>query len=404
MNVTAKRRCTALLPTVVPAEARKDLATPRTADSTMRNRLKKRGQRERKSIALQMTQAMRARMQETLPDNATKKIRFIWNRVRQPMLKPPDLSPVLCGLCWATSREYCPCGAEMVGSHDANALDEFGSFVFAPKNPMLRTWDPEDQRELLAAMSVSCEHPRWKSFSRQNQLRGLAALCSLAGLTGRASTVKRAGAACVGMNWRDLQADIVDMIHAGVPIYRGGQHPGAIPLSEIATAVEAIDDAVGSLLVPSLMKLVGTWKNDLGERELAHVNARRHGLLEIIGTMNGLVEKKAVRGISHYKCKRILEMLLLACYAGLAGLHAVPTDLRVVHGVYPLPTNSTTALAAIFPDARSDMQKRYCLRLLQKTLKPGVFDVAMIVALLCFWREEQDGKLQYTQEDGIVSL
>ena len=64
MNVTAKRRCTALLPTVVPAEARKDLATPRTADSTMRNRLKKRGQRERKSIALHMTQAMRARMQE----------------------------------------------------------------------------------------------------------------------------------------------------------------------------------------------------------------------------------------------------------------------------------------------------------------------------------------------------
>ena len=97
-------------------------------------------------------------------------------------------------------------------------------------------------------------------------------------------------------------------------------------------------------------------------------------------------------------------MLLLACYAGLAGLHAVPTDLRVVHGVYPLPTNSATALATIFPDARSDMQKRYCLRLLQKTLKPGVFDVSMIVALLCFLTEEQDGKLQYTHEKGVVSL
>ena len=39
MHVTAKRRCTALLPTVVPAEARKDLATPRTADSTMQRSL-----------------------------------------------------------------------------------------------------------------------------------------------------------------------------------------------------------------------------------------------------------------------------------------------------------------------------------------------------------------------------
>ena len=160
MNVTAKRRCTALLPMVVAAEARKDLATPRTADSTMRHRLKKRGVRERKSIALQMTQAMRARMQEPLPDNAANKMRFIWNRVQQPMPKPPDLSSVLCGLCWATCSEYCPCGAEMVGSHDASALDEFGSFVFAPKNPMLRMWDPEDQRWLLASLRVSCENPR----------------------------------------------------------------------------------------------------------------------------------------------------------------------------------------------------------------------------------------------------
>ena len=127
--MTAKRLCTALLPTVVSGEAGKDLATPRTADSTMRNRLKKRGQRGRKSVVLQMTRAMRARMQETLPDNATKKLRFFWKRVGQPMLKPPDLSPVLCGLCWATRPEYCPCGAEMVGSHDAKALDEFGSFV-----------------------------------------------------------------------------------------------------------------------------------------------------------------------------------------------------------------------------------------------------------------------------------
>ena len=135
-----------------------------------------------------------------------------------------------------------------------------------------------------------------------------------------------------------------------------------------------------------------------------HVHARRHGLLGIVGTMHELVEKKAVPGIDRYKCKRILEMLLLACYAGLAGLHAVPADLRVLHGVWPLPANSAKALATIFPEARGDMQKRYCLRLLQKTLKPGVIDVSMLVALLCFWMEEQDGKLQYTQEDGVGSL
>ena len=129
MHVTAKRLCTALLPTVVSGEAGKDLATPRTADSTMRNRLKKRGQRGRKSVVLQMTDAMRALMQETVPDKTSKYHRIIRKRVRQPVLRPPDLSPVLCGLCWATRPQYCPCGAEMVGSHDAKALDEFGSFV-----------------------------------------------------------------------------------------------------------------------------------------------------------------------------------------------------------------------------------------------------------------------------------
>ena len=148
MLVSAKRRCTSLLPTVVSSETNRDLATPRTADVTMRSRLAKRCQRGRKVIVLQNTEPMRALMEETVPDNATKYHRFIWKQVRQPVLKPPDLSHVLCGLCWATRPEYCPCGAEMVGSHDANALDEFGSFVFAHKNPALRTWDPEDQREL----------------------------------------------------------------------------------------------------------------------------------------------------------------------------------------------------------------------------------------------------------------
>ena len=62
------------------------------------------------------------------------------------------------------------------------------------------------------------------------------------------------------------------------------------------------------------------------------------------------------------------------------------------------------ALATIFASATNNQQKRYCLRLLQKTLKPGVFDVAMVVAQLCFWTEEQDGKLQYTHEEGVLSL
>ena len=202
MHVTAKRRCTSLLPTVVSSETNKDLATPRTADVTMRSRLAKRCQRGRKVIVLQNTEPMRALMEETVPDNATPYHRFIWKQVRQPVLKPPDLSHVLCGLCWATRPHICACGAKMAKTHDPTALNEFGRFVLGCKNPMLRTWDPEDQRELMAAMNLACKHARWTRGSKRNFLRGLAALCSLAGLTGRATTVERAGVACVQRNWK----------------------------------------------------------------------------------------------------------------------------------------------------------------------------------------------------------
>ena len=92
-------------------------------------------------------------------------------------------------------------------------------------------------------------------------------------------------------------------------------------------------------------------------------------------------------------------MILLCAYGGLASLHVVPTDLRVLHGVYPLPTNSCAALLQIFPRAVSEDLRYHGIRLLQKTLQPGTVDIGTIVAMLCFWTQQQSGKIQWEEDE-----
>ena len=381
------------------SQLRKDLATPRSADQGMRKRQGQRQLRAAKSsgraVVLHVSRAMRAMCLQSLPNGCTKGLRFMWHRVRQPRIQPVDLTHVKCGVCWTTNSDYCPCGWEFAASHNKDALSSFGSFVFSPRNPILRAWDPEDQRELLKAMKNACAQPAWNLLPVEKKLRGVAALCSLAGFTGRASTVERAGTAAASLCWDDLSTDIGRIIAAKLPVYRGGQRPGNIAPDQVAAKIKEIDSEVGDSLAASLLKLSSQWCDDQQVYVTPSISSRREGILEIIGAIQTTVQKSVVLGLSRYKGKRIVEMLLLAAYGGLAGLYAVPEDLRVVHGFYLLPDNSMTALNDIFPCARSEAQKREALRLLQKTLKPCHFDVAVLVAMLCFWTEEKNGKIHY---------
>jgi hypothetical protein len=347
-------------------------------------------------ITLQMTRAMQAKATTTLPARVTKSERFLWNRMRQPFCRPADLTNVKCGLCWSTVAYYCPCGWELAAEHNVDQLVAFGAFAFAAKNPLLRAWDPEDQRQLLAAMRQSCDSAAWVSLSPTQRLQGVASLCCLAGLTGRASTVECAGAAAASMSWSELEDKVKGIVAAGLPVYRGGQHPGSISPAKVAETVRAIDSAVGLALGAALQKLTAQWAEELQARVPASDHVRREGILDFIGVVNSIAEQRLVSGISHYKAKRIVEMLQLAAYGGLASLYAIPKDLRVAHGVYPLPQNSMSALAAIFPTIRSNEHRRAGLRLLQKTLKPGCFDIPSVVAMLCFWTEQQHGVIDYS--------
>ena len=338
---------------------------------------------------------MKAKAQRTLPNASSKSERFLWHCVRQPRLRPDDLTDVKCGLCWTTNAAYCPCGSELAASHDAEALAAFGSFTFAPQNPILKAWDPEDQRELLAVMRKACAEATWISWIPEMMLRGVVSLCCLAGLTGRASTVGRAGAAAASLRWGDLKADVADIIAAELPVYRGGQHPGPIAPDQVADKIEEIDSVLGASIAAGLMKLMAEWSDEQQTYLSPSEGLRREGMLEFVSAIGSAVDAHVVSGLSHYKAKRIVEMLLLAAYGGLVRLHADPEDLRVVLAVYPLPKNSMTALGRIFPGVRSSTQRREALRLLQKSLKPCRFDVASIIAMLCFWTEQQSGKIKY---------
>ena len=58
------------------------------------------------------------------------------------------------------------------------------------------------------------------------------------------------------------------------------------------------------------------------------------------------------------------------------------------------------ALLHIFPKAVTEDAKRHGLRLLEKLLSATSLDLAVLVAMLCFWQEEKGGILQYSVGGG----
>ena len=70
--------------------------------------------------------------------------------------------------------------------------------------------------------------------------------------------------------------------------------------------------------------------------------------------------------------------------------------------VWPLPVNSYEKLRNIFPNATGSLA-REGLRVLQRALKDSDMDVPTIVAMLCFWGENQDGILNWVDNIWIPS-
>ena len=139
----------------------KDKTTPSLrVRSTMYHRMQKRKWRGKITFdpASLLNQACHLKMADHLPLNATKKTKEIYNSVHGLRRLTSDSTPS-CGLCCATTSQYCHCGAFLNVAPDA--LRDFVEFVRSPRNPILNYCDPADQegiqRVLVKLGASSCK-------------------------------------------------------------------------------------------------------------------------------------------------------------------------------------------------------------------------------------------------------
>ena len=299
----------------------------------------------------------------------------MWRRVHTSREKPADLADVVCGLCWETDGDYCACGYGVAAHIVPAELSNFAEFYASHRNPLLRAWDPEDQRELLDA--IRSVHASGAS------LESLFAVCCLAGLLGRPESVRALGAIAAAGSRETLAQKAQAMHEVGLHVFRGGQRPG-LSHDRVAGAVHEL--RTHAVEVPLALAMLKATRSHQSGVVFPDANARREGLYVVCMALKQITDSKLVRGVSVYKAKRIFEMLQLACYGGVADLYMQPSDLRVLHAVYPLPTNSANALRRIFPSATDELSQRHGMRLLEKAFKRT--DIGCLLAQLCFWTKQ----------------
>ena len=370
------------IPLVADKQRNKDTATPATGDQTMVSRLKKRKQRHRRLVIVRITKPMQMMRNNTMPVGASAKERFIWRRVHTPREKPADLADVICGLCWETNNHYCACGSGIAAHHVAAELSGFAEFCASDRNPILRLWDPEDQRLLLDAIRAN--------YAPGASLDSLFAVCCLAGLAGRPESVRALGAVAASGSREALEQQVQAMCVAGKPVFRGGQRPG-LSTERIAGAVHEL--CALAVEVPAALAKLKATRTQKGKVVFPDASNRRDGLYAVCTALKRIADSKLVKGVSVYKTKKIFGMLQLACYCGVGDLYMQPSDLRALHAVYPLPNNSANALQRIFPTATDKLSRRHGMRLLEKVFNRA--DIGCLVAQLCLWTEQMGGKIQY---------
>ena len=109
-----------------------------------------------------------------------------------------------------------------------------------------------------------------------------------------------------------------------------------------------------------------------------------------------------VDGCGAYKCKRILEVTVLAGLSSkLAVPHWLPEDLVALSGHWPLPTGSRQGLRKIMPGMTTKIREQQALKAISLTLGSGgngkTVPVCTISAMLCFWNEHKNNVLQWVR-------
>ena len=121
------RKCSERLPEIVSGQEKKDIATPKDADTTMESRLRKRAKRDSKPVVLVVTKAMRLK-NSSISECQSKQDRHIWRQVQATRERPLVLEKICCSLCWTDLPDHCPCGVSLIHACVEDKLAEYGAF------------------------------------------------------------------------------------------------------------------------------------------------------------------------------------------------------------------------------------------------------------------------------------
>ena len=372
-----KRSRSSILPGIVDGQENKDLAIPSTGDRTQLHRMFKRLNRaECDRLIGRASKAMKMMLLAN-PKGLSKKDRHMFNRVHAP--RPVEHLYIICGVCNEIDRHYCSCGYAIYQDADVKKLMSFVSFYRSPWNPVLRLWDPRDQRAILSSLrSVPC-----------SSLTEVFKLCILAGIVGRAESIRVLGPVVTTGTLTEIAIAIKKLkATRGGRVSRGGQRSG-LSIKRIPGAVLELAAKAGN--IPEVLANLQVSRSD-GVISLPATTARREGLYHISSMLVKIANEQLVPHLSIYKMKRIFETIQLACLGGIADLYMHPLDTKILHSVYPLPDTSVRALRLIFPTVTEDIHYRHAVRLLEKWLQ---CDIACLIPQLCFWTGQSKSRIDW---------
>ena len=393
-------------PALVRGMEKKDLATPRSATITGRRRVARRaakrsGCRGAVRVTLQMNLISSLLLGLRTPANAFERCLYkdalARSRVRSAPQPASEGVLFACGACAARQARDCICSgiASLHGNVDFDLFSEFASGIRSPENPVYQPYEPDDQQKLQASLekgaavllSLRTSH----STSALVRCRHLVRLIYVAAMTGLAATVDAAAPYLATNDLRGLRRclDTAEVVH------RGGQRPGKICRGNIAVQLVQFMRTIGNKMAYLLSSCTPS---------LPTIQ-RRQVLLSLAHLVFQLASKREyeVDGCGTYKCKRILEITLLACLSSkLQVPHLLPADLMALSGRWPVPTGTRHALRQIMPGMTTKIREQQALKAISLSLGSGgngkSVPVCTISAMLCFWGEHKNHVLQWVRE------
>ena len=393
-------------PAVLRGMEKKDLATPRRATKTSRRRVARRAAKRSGckgivQVPLQMNVISSLLVGSRLPANAFErclcKDALARSRARGAPQPVSEGKLLACGACAARQPRDCICSgiACLHGNVDIQLLSEFAAGIRSPENPVYQPSEPDDQLKLQASLekgaAVLLSQRTSGSTPVLVRCRHLVRLIYIAAMTGLAATVDAAAPYLATNDLRGLRRylDTAEIVH------RGGQRPGKICRGQIAVQLVPFMRTIGY----KMARLLSSCTPSLPTME------RRRVLVSIVHLIFQLARKReyAVDGCGAYKCKRIVEVTVLAGLTSkLRVPHLLSADLLALSGRWPLPSGSRQALRRIMPGMTTKIREQQALKAISLTLGSGgngkSVPVCTISAMLCFWNEHKNNVLQWVQE------